>query len=225
MPFSSYVPSLLTYFRTGDGFGCIVMSLANGITLKEYTKSLSSLQKDVELRDVVRQLLISLAYLHRSEWVHGDLKPDNVMVQVTPPRTDGKSRVQVTLIDFNLAFPTINGTSPPAGHTVGYTPPEFYGSKQTVSHSFDSWSLGATLYALFTGHAPYEIDYDEKGTTGVWSLEKRKEFMRSMLKHQQHSYQQLNCSEEAREFIETLMVIDPAKRVTVEEIMWHKWLK
>jgi serine/threonine protein kinase len=58
IPFRNLINHALTYFRTGDGFGCIVLELIDGVTLKEYIRNMSPLQKDVELRDVVRQLLM-----------------------------------------------------------------------------------------------------------------------------------------------------------------------
>src|SRR4051812_670868 len=75
--FQSRVAQLLTYFRTGDGFGCIVMDLIDGVTLKEYASSLSPLEKDIALREVARQLVMSLAYIHEAGWAHCDIKPNS----------------------------------------------------------------------------------------------------------------------------------------------------
>src|SRR4051794_7976002 len=75
--FQSRMAQLLTYFRTGDGFGCIVMELVDGVTLKEYAASLSPLEKEVALREVARQLAMSLAYMHEAGWAHCDIKPNS----------------------------------------------------------------------------------------------------------------------------------------------------
>jgi serine/threonine protein kinase len=147
------------------------------------------------------------------------------MIHTVPQRSDGQPRVHVTLIDFNLSFPLINGTTSSIGYTLGYTPPECYSGKWEYTFTVDSWSLGATLYLLFTGKTPYEYTYTEEGEKTPWPKKKRKEFMRNLLEHQQHSYAPLNCSSEARDFIEILLHVDPANRPTMRELMWHRWLK
>ncbi|RKP23471.1 kinase-like domain-containing protein [Syncephalis pseudoplumigaleata] len=203
-----YALMVLTYFRTGDGFGCMVLDMVDGVTLKEFANELSPLQRDVDLRDVVRQLLV------------------DVMVNILPATTDGRPRFRTTLIDFNLALPTANGSEyPPNGHTVGMTPPEFYARREIDLRAFDAWQLGAMLYSLFMNRAPYEIDYDENNQKTNWPVPQRRKFMRELMRHQQHSYAALNCSSDARDFIEQLLQIDPAKRPTMKELMWHKWLR
>ncbi|KAI9591207.1 kinase-like domain-containing protein [Syncephalis fuscata] len=225
IPSQSLFVQLLTYFRTGDGYGCIVLDLVDGITLKEYAASLTSLQKDVALRDIVRQLLISLAYLHHGGWAHCDIKPSNIMVHIIPHRIDGKPNTRVTLIDFNLALPTIDGIGSTRGHTVGYAPPEFYLSAPIDLYALDSWELGATLYKLFANSVPYEMAYNDEEKKKKMTKKERRKIMLDMLELEQHSYKPLNCSEEAREFIDLLLTINPDKRPTMKEMMWHRWLK
>lgn len=136
------------------------------------------------------------------------------MIHTVPQRSDGQPRVHVTLIDFNLSFSLINDT-----------PPEYYSNEQKSTFTVDSWSLGATLYLLFTGKTPYEYTYTDEGKMKSWPMEKSIKFMHNLLEHQQHSYAPLNCSSDARDFIETLLHVDPANRPTMRELMWHRWLK
>ncbi|KAI9597003.1 kinase-like domain-containing protein [Syncephalis fuscata] len=225
IPFQKLKSRLVTYFRTADGYGCTVLSLVDGIQLNEYAVSLSPLQRNTELRDVARQLLIVLAYLHSAGWAHGDIKPKNIMVNVVSHQDDDKPNVEVTLVDFNWAIPSAEKLHKPLGRTLGFTPPEYYSSKQINMQSFDVWSLGTTLYALFMGHAPYEVEYDSEGNELLWPKKKRRKFMRNLIKHQQHKHKPLNCSEEARDFIESLMRINPSDRPTMKEMMQHAWLR
>ncbi|KAI8057934.1 kinase-like domain-containing protein [Syncephalis plumigaleata] len=216
---------VLSYFRTADGYGCMVLELVDGITLKEYAAMLSPLQKDVALKDVARQLVVSLDYIHRNGWAHCDLKARNVMVNILPPSNDGKPQARVTLIDFNLALPIVEDFDPPHAHSIGMSPPEFYKKKEVILEAYDAWQLGALFYSLFMNRAPYEIDYPREGQKKNWSNVRRRKFMRDLLVHQQHSYTPLNCSSDARDFIEILMEVDPKKRPTMRELIWHKWLR
>ncbi|MEV5508598.1 serine/threonine-protein kinase [Streptomyces orinoci] len=97
-----------------------------------------------------------LAHLHRSGWVHGDLKPDNVLVMA-----DGSVR----LSDFGLATELTgthgtHGYAPPMG-TLDYLPPERWKAPLgehgvKVRPSADIWALGIMIHEAFAhGAAPF----------------------------------------------------------------------
>ncbi|KAI9594868.1 kinase-like domain-containing protein [Syncephalis fuscata] len=224
IPFQSMIAQLLTHFTTADGYGCVVLELIDGIRLNDYMSELGLLERIVEMRDIVRQLLIVLIYLNYVGWSHGDIKPKNIMVQVLPPRMDRKPHVRIVLVDFNMAAPITYGPFYPYGHAIGLTPPEYYLYKPIDMQQYDSWTLGATIYTLITGEAPYEIDYTGEFSI-TWPFKERRDFMFSLMEHQQHIYTRISYHRELQDFIDLLMQIDPAKRLTPEEIMWHNWLK
>lgn len=91
-----------------------------------------------------------LAHLHGLGWVHGDLKPDNVLIMA-----DGSAR----LADFGLSV-ELSGTHayiPPLG-TPDYLPPERWQASLgergvQVRQSTDIWALGVMIHQVFTGGA------------------------------------------------------------------------
>jgi hypothetical protein len=93
-----------------------------------------------------------LAHMHAEGWVHGDLKPSNVLLMA-----DGSVR----LADFGLAT-EIDGThgyAPPVGST-DYLPPERWSERLTirgiaVRESADIWALGVLACQLLTGRMPF----------------------------------------------------------------------
>ncbi|RLU82342.1 serine/threonine protein kinase [Streptomyces griseocarneus] len=95
-----------------------------------------------------------LAHLHRSGWVHGDLKPDNVLLM-----EDGS----VKLSDFGLAAELTgdhgtHGYAPPMG-TLDYLPPERWKAPLgehgvRVRPSADIWALGVMIHEVFASGAP-----------------------------------------------------------------------
>ncbi|MCC3770300.1 serine/threonine protein kinase [Streptomyces sp. UNOC14_S4] len=95
-----------------------------------------------------------LAHLHRSGWVHGDLKPDNVLLMA-----DGS----VKLSDFGLAAEltgdhATHGYVPPMG-TLDYLPPERWKAPLgehgvRIRPSADIWALGVMIHEVFASGAP-----------------------------------------------------------------------
>ncbi|QXE39184.1 serine/threonine protein kinase [Streptomyces sp. GMY02] len=97
-----------------------------------------------------------LVHLHRSGWVHGDLKPDNILLMA-----DGS----VKLSDFGLVTELTgthgtHGYAPPMG-TFDYLPPERWRAPLgehgvQVRPSADIWALGITIHELFaSGASPF----------------------------------------------------------------------
>ncbi|BCJ50145.1 hypothetical protein Asp14428_16200 [Actinoplanes sp. NBRC 14428] len=101
---------------------------------------------------IIAEICAGLAHLHGAGWVHGDLKPGNVLLMA-----DGSVR----LADFGLAA-EIDGTHGylPPGGTADYVPPERadeeLGRKGVaVRQTADIWALGVTACQLLTGRLPF----------------------------------------------------------------------
>ncbi|MEU5886655.1 protein kinase [Streptomyces sp. NPDC047461] len=100
---------------------------------------------------LLAQICEGLAQLHHAGWVHGDLKPANVLLMA-----DGSAR----LADFNMAA-ELEGTHAytPAFSTPDYTPPELLWSEigergRRIRPSADVWAFGVLAYLLLTGSFP-----------------------------------------------------------------------
>ncbi|MFE3521186.1 serine/threonine-protein kinase [Streptomyces sp. NPDC059161] len=105
---------------------------------------------------LVAEICEGLAHLHRGGWVHGDLKPDNILLMA-----DGS----VKLSDFGLVTQLTgthgtHGYAPPMG-TFDYLPPERWKAPLgehgvEVRPSADIWALGITVHELFaSGASPF----------------------------------------------------------------------
>ncbi|MFI9062334.1 serine/threonine-protein kinase [Streptomyces sp. NPDC053429] len=103
---------------------------------------------------LITEICEGLAHLHRTGWVHGDLKPDNILLM-----SDGSVR----LSDFGLAAELTgthgtHGYAPPMG-TFDYLPPERWRASLgehgvQVRPSADIWALGIVIHEVFTAGTP-----------------------------------------------------------------------
>ncbi len=142
------LPSIHDHFTDG-GRWYLVMSFIEGEALAEYLSRVPA--KKLPPEEVVQiglTLCDVLDYLHTHQppIIFRDLKPSNIMRTATG---------HVYLIDFGIArhFKPGQARDTVSYGSAGYSPPEQYGLAQTTERS-DIYSLGATLYHLFSGHKP-----------------------------------------------------------------------
>ncbi|KAF4669182.1 hypothetical protein FOL47_002663 [Perkinsus chesapeaki] len=109
----------------------------------------------VFIRDLIRQILEGLAQLEGSGYVHGDLKPDNVMLNLV------NAAPCIKLIDLGSAFRPITGSRSQAVATLEYMPPEALCGDHLTEVSawtLDTWALGAMMLEWCT-MAPLWLSY------------------------------------------------------------------
>ncbi|MGW0364013.1 serine/threonine-protein kinase [Streptomyces sp. NPDC002990] len=135
-----------------DGAIVLVMERAAG-SLRDL---LDTAVTETEAARLFAEICEGLVHLHRSGWVHGDLKPDNVLLMA-----DGS----VKLSDFGLATEMTgthgtHGYGPPMG-TLDYLPPERWKAPLgehgvQVRPSADIWALGIMIHEVFaSGASPF----------------------------------------------------------------------
>ncbi len=128
----------------------IVMEYLEGETLRQLLRSVRPLPVPDALR-IASRICEALDYMHQHEVVHRDLKPENIMLC-----TDGSLRI----MDFGIAKAagmrrlTFTGFSAAMG-TPDYMAPEQVKGKRGDERT-DIYSLGAMLYEMVTGSAPFE---------------------------------------------------------------------
>ncbi|MFD8610355.1 serine/threonine protein kinase [Streptomyces sp. NPDC059631] len=130
-----------------DGATVLVLEKAEG----SLAALLASCPRPADGPALLAQICEGLAQLHRAGWVHGDLKPANVLLM-----RDGSAR----LADFNMAA-ELEGTHAysPGFSTSDYTPPELLWSEigergRRIRPSADVWAFGVLAHLTLTGAFP-----------------------------------------------------------------------
>ncbi len=155
---------------------------------------------------VMRSILHVLKYLHSKFIVHRDIKPEHFLLT-----TDERETQKIKLIDFGLARKHKPGTAPMKTFTgsPSFVAPEVIARK--YDNMCDMFSVGVTAYFLLTGMLPFDGPTDQE-TFDLISVGKFK-FPSSLF-----------LSDDAKDFITKLLVVDPKKRLSAGKALNHPWL-
>ncbi|KAL3816207.1 hypothetical protein ACHAXA_001263 [Cyclostephanos tholiformis] len=156
---------------------------------------------------IIKSLLRAVEYLHENDVVHRDIKPENILFESERVNAD------IRLIDFGLSRRHVED-EPPMSNPVGtayYMSPELLKGK--YDRSTDIWSIGIVTYVLLAGYAPFRGDTDEE----IFESIRRGHFAFPARAWS-------DKSNEAMDFIRSLLRRDPRKRFTAMEASMHPWI-
>ncbi|MEM7355887.1 MAG: serine/threonine-protein kinase [Acidobacteriota bacterium] len=143
---------VLEVYETGDlgGQPFIAMHYVNGPTLMEIREEIN-LEQKVRL---MAQVAEGLDAAHREGLIHRDVKPSNVLVEMTP-----SGKIKPWVADFGIATALDSGssiwTTAMAG-TPYYIAPERMNDGEKIDRRSDLYSLGVTFYQLLSGELPFD---------------------------------------------------------------------
>ncbi|KXX78650.1 Serine/threonine-protein kinase ark1 [Madurella mycetomatis] len=150
----------------------------------------------------IAQMASALRYLHRKHVIHRDIKPENILVGI---------HGEIKISDFGWSVHAPNNRRKTLCGTLDYLPPEMIksGSKDNwYNEKVDLWSLGVLTYEFLVGEAPFE---DEPLMT-------QRRIARADMTVPEW------VSKEAKDLIKRLLVLDPEKRLSLDEIQNHPWI-
>ncbi|OAF67627.1 hypothetical protein A3Q56_04643, partial [Intoshia linei] len=153
-------------------------------------------------------VLEGLSYLHKNEIVHRDLKPENLLYESTEETSPLK------IADFGLS--TIQSgitTSKTLCGTPGYCAPEVL-KGEGYGKEIDAWGIGVITYILLCGYEPF---YHET-QSGTLRLILKGEYSFSDEDWKENS-------ENSKDFIRRLLVLNPKNRMTIDSALNHPWIK
>ncbi|KAK2599667.1 hypothetical protein N8I77_011401 [Diaporthe amygdali] len=150
----------------------------------------------------IAQMASALVHLHRKHVIHRDIKPENILVGV---------HGEIKISDFGWSVHAPGKRRTTYCGTLDYLPPEMVasgGMDGSYDERVDLWSLGVLSYEFLVGEAPFE-DTPAMTTRRIARGDVR---IPSFV------------SPEARDLIQKLLVVDPSKRSTLEQVQKHPWI-
>jgi len=198
---------LIEIYET-DNHLSLVMELVNGGELFYKIVDKGS-YSEREARDIIRQLVEGVDYLHSKGIAHRDLKPENLLC------SENSEGVVIKIADFGLSKAFANGSVLETScGTPDYAAPEVLRMDGAYDKSVDLWSMGVITYVVLCGFPPFY------GKTQAHLFEK--------ILNADYDFpdpEWTNISEEAKDFIKRLLVLDIDKRYTTKQCLDHPWLK
>jgi len=179
----------------------LVMEYVDGGELFDHIVSRGRLP-DAEARKFFQQIISGVEYCHRFMVVHRDLKPENLLLD---------SDKHVKIADFGLSNVMHDGSFLKTScGSPNYAAPEVITGKLYAGPEVDVWSCGVILYALLCGKLPFDEE------TIPTLFKKIKECSYTIPAH---------VSDQARDLIQKILVVDPLKRATIKDIRNHPWFQ
>jgi serine/threonine protein kinase len=192
---------------TENGPALILPFYPHGDLLNQINKHESLPECDVKV--IIFRILTALSYLHENGIAHRDIKLENIFLA-------SENYTDVILADFGFA-----SVIPEEGFcnrlgTPQYLAPEIWNfSINRYSQKVDIWSLGVTMYILLTGLVPYLFE------DCITPLESISEAVLNLSENEALDH----VSPLGREFLSSLLVIDPDQRISADDALKHEWFQ
>mmetsp|Transcript_23792 Transcript_23792/g.49791 ORF Transcript_23792/g.49791 Transcript_23792/m.49791 type:complete len:532 (-) Transcript_23792:41-1636(-) len=176
------------------------------IIKKDTTGSYTNILSDEELRDITKQVMRGLLYLHQNNICHNDLKPSNILV-------NGDGLVKIA--DFGVSM-TGRVRLDSAG-TPAFMSPEVVAGDPHDGQLADCYALGATIFCLkFGGRLPF-IGKGGQNNQKLLDLYNQIKDAPLVFPHPVDS--------KLRDLISRLMLKDPIRRMRLRDALRHPWLQ
>ncbi|XP_029112905.1 calcium/calmodulin-dependent protein kinase type II subunit beta-like isoform X2 [Scleropages formosus] len=190
-----------------EGFHYLLFDLVTGgelfedIVAREY-------YSEADASHCIHQILDSVSYIHQHDIVHRDLKPENLLL------ASKCKNAAVKLADFGLAIEVQGDQQAWFGFagTPGYLSPEVL-RKEAYGKPVDIWACGVILYILLVGYPPF------------WDEDQHKLYQQIKAgAYDFPSPEWDTVTPEAKNLINQMLTINPAKRITAQEALKHPWV-
>jgi calcium/calmodulin-dependent protein kinase I len=200
--------TLVDYFETMNNLYLVTDLALGGELFDRICRKGSYYESDAA--DLIRATLSAVAYLHDHGIVHRDLKPENLLFRTPEDNAD------LLIADFGLSrimdeeqFHVLTTTC----GTPGYMAPEIF-KKTGHGKPVDIWALGVITYFLLCGYTPFDRDSD---------FEEMQAILQANYRFEPTEYWR-GVSDNAKDFIQRCLTIDPNKRMTAHEALQHPFV-
>ena len=179
----------------------IIMEYCEGGELFNYIVKKQRLSEE-ESSYFFYQIINGIEYIHSKGIAHRDLKPENLLI--------GKNKI-LKIIDFGLSnfYDGHKRLQTPCGSPC-YASPEMVKGKKYDGFNIDIWAIGVILFAMLCGYLPFEDDENDNDVLFGQIIRNRIDYPSFL-------------SDLSLDMLKKILVSDPNKRISIEEIKKHEF--
>lgn len=216
------IVKLKAYYEDADNY-YLVMEFISGGDLMDFIASQGAID-EIVTKEIARQILEAIKYVHSKGISHRDLKPDNIMIAADDP-------VKVKITDFGLAKSQENESKMKTFcGTLAYLAPEVITNRKQntnrkrylgngrvtedlYSNKVDMWSIGCLLFVMLTAHLPFSGSAQDSLFKNIVSGSYHHKLLETM-----------KVSLEGRDFISRLLEVNVTLRLNAAQALCHPWI-
>lgn len=194
---------LIEVFEDSESIYLILELVTGGELFDQIVSRGSYSERDAAA--ICKQILEAVHYMHTNGIAHRDLKPENLLVS-------GPDNEQIKVTDFGLSKDFGEATLSTSCGTPDYVAPEVLRGAP-YDNSVDIWSIGVITYILLCGFPPFYGNSDQE------IFEK---ILKAEYDFPADSWDPV--SDDAKDFIKSILILNAAKRPTAAEALQHPWM-
>ena len=185
----------------------IFMEYCEGGNFFNYLKKRNFILKEEIAVNIIHKICMAIYYFHSYGITHRDLKPENILM------TSEEEDADLKILDFGLGkiIGPNEKCSEPYG-TIIYCAPEII-LDYPYTKNVDSWSLGVITYIILYGRLPF------------WDKDRAKMSLKVTKSTPIYKVNDVKISDEAKNFIQNLLIKDQYKRMSIKQALEHKWFQ
>lgn len=194
-----------------DGYCVVVEYMARGVVMdSNKLEGVKPLSED-GVREIMRDVVAGLEYLHYQRIAHRDIKPDNLL-----RCGDGTVKIsdfgEARMYDVTAEDPRAKAAAP---GTPAFIAPELCVSERSPkappeSYAADIWSLGASLFYMVYGRAPFLA----KSVFEIYDC---------ICTQRLRFPDQPKVSRKLKDLIKKMLIKEPKNRATLQDVAKHAW--
>jgi serine/threonine protein kinase len=202
-----HVVPLIDFFEEDDTY-FLVRELLSGGEVLQRIGDMGSSYSEGDARDIMQRLFSALSCCHEHKIAHRDLNPTKIFLL----NEEDDTHIKLVGFEFSARCHEPKSLNKQCG-TPFFVAPEVL-MKQPYDQESDIWSAGCIAFLLLSGYLPF---------VGLTQKELFRNIVSGKFELDEDAWS--DVSDDAMNFLEQLIVLDPGKRLAAADALKHPWMQ